>query len=241
MIAFDTPVIQGTLVRRYKRFLADVQLHEKNDESVVTAHVANTGRMLGLCDAGNKVLLSHCPSPKRRLAYRLQAIQVNGVWVGCNTQLPNSLVQQIAQQGDFAGFQGYESIRREVPYGQNNRSRIDLLLSKHAQGKPDLFVEVKSVTLRQGNNACFPDAVTKRGQKHMQDLMAVVSQGHTAACVFVVQRTDCARFAPAHDIDPDYANALRLAQRTGVFVWCFVAQVTLAGVQLQGQLPVNIS
>ncbi|MEM7588858.1 MAG: DNA/RNA nuclease SfsA [Myxococcota bacterium] len=239
-MAFDQPVVQGTLVRRYKRFLADVQLQEPDKETVVTAHVANTGSMLGLCDVGNKVLMSYVPSPKRRLAYSLQAIQVKGVWVGCNTQLPNRLVQQIAEKGNFAGFCGYESIRREVPYAQNNRSRIDLLLSKHHQGKPDLFVEVKNVTLRQGDVACFPDAVTQRGQKHLRDLMEVVQQGHRAASVFVVQRTDCTHFAPACNIDPDYAAGLRLAQQAGVSVWCFVAQVTSKGIQLQGQLPVHV-
>ncbi|MEM7494614.1 MAG: DNA/RNA nuclease SfsA [Myxococcota bacterium] len=238
-ISFESPALLGLLVRRYKRFLADVELCRQGQSTVVTAHVPNTGSMLGLCDPGNPVLLTPTTTPGRKLPYTLQAVRVGETWVGCNTHLPNRLVRAAMEQGAFPAVQSYGRIRAEVPYGVDNRSRIDLLLSEHAQGQPDLFVEVKNVTLRCGDNACFPDATTIRGQKHLRDLMDQVHQGHRAALVFIVQRTDCTAFAPAAHIDAAYAKLLSQAHKAGVALWCRMARVSPHGVALAGELPIE--
>ena len=239
-ISFAPPALQGVLLRRYKRFLADVELAYQGQSTVVTAHVPNTGSMLGLCDPGSPVLLTPSTTPGRKLPYTLQAVRVGETWVGCNTHLPNRLVRTAMEQGVFSHAQGYARIRAEVPYGIGNRSRIDLLLSEHAQGQPDLFVEVKNVSLRQGTKACFPDAVTTRGQKHLHDLMDQVGQGRRAALVFLVQRTDCTAFAPAAHIDPTYAQLLVQAHEAGVALWCHMARVEPQGVALKGTLPIQL-
>lgn len=235
MIKLTGQVLEGVFLRRYKRFFADVRL---NDGTEIVAHTPNTGSMKGLCDEGNSCLVTYQPSPTRKLHYTLQAIKVKDAWVGCNTSLPNPLVAFAIQNKQVPQLLGYQKIRREVPYGPDNRSRIDLLLTDHDDNKPNVFVEVKNVTLKEGHLALFPDAVTSRGLKHLFELINEVKAGHRAVMIFLVQREDCAAFSPAEKIDPEYAKALTLARDAGVELLCLTARIDKMGVQIVGELPI---
>lgn len=225
------PMIPGTLLRRYKRFLADVELA---DGSVVTAHCPNSGSMKGCDRPGSPVFLSLSNNPARKLAYTWELVQIDGFWVGLNTMLPNRLVEEAIADGTVAELQGYETIRREVPYG-SERSRIDLLL-QGSRGR--CYVEVKNVTLVEGGRALFPDAVTTRGQKHLRELMEVVAQGERGVIFFTVQRGDGKAVAPADSIDPEYGRLLREAVKSGVEALAYRAEVTPEAIRLTGRLPV---
>ncbi|MGE3258998.1 MAG: DNA/RNA nuclease SfsA, partial [Geobacter sp.] len=198
------PLIPGRLIKRYKRFLADIELA---DGSLVTAHCPNSGSMLGCNLPGSPVMLSVSPNPNRKLAHTWELVQVDGYWVGLNTMLPNRLAEEAILDGTIAELQGYPRLRREVPYG-SERSRIDILLEGD-QGR--CFVEVKNVTLVEDGRALFPDAVTERGQKHLRELMEVVRNGDRGVILFTVQRGDGAAVAPADAIDPAYGRLLRQA------------------------------
>ena len=237
-ITFEAPVVIGRLVRRYKRFFMDVHLEDKDE--VVVAHTPNTGSMKGLLDEGNRVMMTYNPSPKRKLDYSVQAIEVGGTWVGCNTHLPNQFVAAVIAAQKIPELAGYDTIRKEVKYGLENRSRIDLLLEDHQEGAPSCYVEVKNVTMKEGTGALFPDAVTTRGQKHIEELMGVMAQGHRAALVFLVQRMDCEHFSPADAIDAKYGQLLRKAEKTGLCIIPMVAQVAQSGVGFAGTLPFEL-
>jgi sugar fermentation stimulation protein A len=237
-VTFEAPVVIGRLVRRYKRFFMDVHLEDKDE--VVVAHTPNTGSMKGLLGDGNRVMMTYNPSPKRKLDYSVQAIEVGESWVGCNTHLPNKFVAAVIAAQKIPELTGYQTIRKEVKYGLENRSRIDLLLEDHKEGAPSCYVEVKNVTLKEGSGALFPDAVTTRGQKHIEELMGVMAQGHRAALVFLVQRLDCAHFAPADEIDVQYGQLLRKAEKSGLCVLPLVARVEKSGVGFAGALPYEL-
>ena len=224
------PLFHGTLIRRYQRFLADVQL---DDGSLVTAHTPNTGSMLGCARPGSRVVLSKSGNPARKYAHSWELVHTDGVWVGINTLLPNRLVREGIENGAIAELAGYREIRSEVAYGTG--SRIDLLLSGDA-GR--CYVEVKNVTLVEEGSALFPDAVTARGQKHLRELMEVVRLGHRGVTVFVVQRGDGERVRPADAIDPAYGALLREAAQAGVELLAYRAEVTLNRVHLNLRLPV---
>jgi sugar fermentation stimulation protein A len=225
------PLYPGRLIRRYQRFLADVELE---DGSIVTAHCPNSGSMKGCNLPGSPVLLSTSDKPGRRLKYTWELVLVGGDWVGINTGLPNRLVREAVENGVIRELRGYPSIRPEVRYGEE-RSRIDLLL----EGPTGLcYVEVKNVTLVEGNMALFPDAVTTRGQKHLRELMEMVRQGHRGVIFFVVQRGDGESVAPADAIDPEYGRLLRLAAGKGVEILAYRANVTPAEISLTHRLPV---
>ena len=238
-IGFDAPVVKGALVRRYKRFFMDVR-RDDSDE-VVVAHTPNTGSMKGLLDEGNPVLMTYNPSPKRKLHYSVQAIHVGTSWVGCNTHLPNRFVEEAIRTGCVPALKGFSQIRREVKYGREGKSRIDLLLEDHEQGQPHCYVEVKNVTLKDGDVARFPDAVTTRGQKHIRELMDVMDQGFGTALVFLVQRTDCTHFGPADAVDPEYGALLREAHGRGLQIIPLVAKVTAEGVFFEQELPLILT
>ena len=224
------PLYHGTLIRRYQRFLADVEL---DDGTRVTAHTPNTGSMQGCARPGSRVLLSLSGNPGRKYPHSWELVHADGVWIGINTQLPNLLVREAIENGTIAELSGYRQIRGEVPYGTG--SRIDLLLTGPCG---HCYVETKNVTLVQEGCALFPDAVSARGQKHLRELMEVVRLGHRAVNLFVVQRGDGASLSPADAIDPAYGVLLREAARNGVELLAYRAVVTQSEVRLSHSLPV---
>jgi sugar fermentation stimulation protein A len=224
------PLFPGTLIRRYQRFLADVQL---DDGSLVTAHTPNTGSMMGCACPGNRVLLSRSENPARKYPHSWELVHADGVWVGINTLLPNLLAREGIENGTIAELAGYDRIRAEVPYGSG--SRIDLLLSG---SRGHCYLEVKNVTLVQQGCALFPDAVSARGQKHLRELMEVVRQGHRGVNLFVVQRADGDRLSPADAIDPGYGALLREADRAGVELLAYRAEVSGTEIRLSQRLPI---
>ncbi|NJD90169.1 MAG: DNA/RNA nuclease SfsA [Geobacter sp.] len=224
------PLTPGRLLQRYKRFLADVALA---DGSVVTAHCPNSGSMLGCAAPGSPVLLSRSDNPARKLAHTWELVQVDGSWVGINTGLPNRLAREGIEQGVVTELQGYGRIRQEVCYGAE-RSRIDLLLEEPGS----CYVEVKNVTLVEGDVARFPDAVTTRGQKHLRELMAMVRDGARAVNFFVVQHAAARSVSPADAIDPAYGGLLRQAAAAGVELVAYQATITPEEIVLSRRLPV---
>ncbi|MDT8440493.1 MAG: DNA/RNA nuclease SfsA [Desulfuromonadales bacterium] len=226
------PLIAGRLVRRYRRFLADVEL---TDGSVVTAHTPNTGSMLQCAVPGHAVLLSRSDDPKRKLAWSWELVQVNGHWVDINTQRANRVVEEALCGNVITEFQDY-SVRREYPFAD---SRIDFMLTK---GDEKVLLEVKNVTLCcTPRQACFPDAVTERGQKHLRDLMTAIDNGWRAALLFLVQRGEAESFAPADHIDPTYGELLREAGRAGVEILACQTAVTPTESRIVNRLPVRLA
>lgn len=226
------PLVAGTLVKRYKRFLADVTLE---DGSLVTVHCPNSGSMMGCATPGSRVLLSSSSNSTRKYPFGWELVQVDGFWVGINTGLPNRLTREAIEDGTVVELQGYATIRPEVPYGE--RSRIDLLL-EGLTGR--CFVEVKNVTLEESGRALFPDAVTTRGQKHLRELMRVVREGDRGVIFFTVQRGDANSVSPADMIDPEYGRLLRLAMDNGVEALAYRALVTPEEIKLTERLPVLV-
>ena len=226
------PLIPGTLVRRYKRFLADIELE---DGSTITAHCPNSGSMKGCANPGSRVYISRSPNPARKYPFTWELVEADGFWAGINTGLPNHLVREAIESGAVIELQGYETIRPEVAYGEH--SRIDLLLESPSQR---CFVEVKNVTLVEAEQALFPDAVTTRGQKHLNELMRVVREGDRGVIFFTVQRGDGTSVSPADAIDPEYGRLLRLAMKSGVEALAYRALVTPEEILLTERLPVVV-
>lgn len=234
-VRFQGDLRRGVLLRRYKRFFVDAEL-EGGD--TITAHTPNTGGMTGLLGERAPVLLTYAPAPHKKLDYTLQAIRVGRSWVGTNTYLANPLAEAAVVEGMIPRLRGYREVQREVRYG-TERSRVDFVLRGH-RSRPDCFVEVKSVTLREGRRALFPDAVSERGTKHLRELAAVAKGGGRAAMLYLTQRPDCEWFAPADDVDPAYGAALRAARDAGVELYCLVARVRGAGMTVTGRLPIRL-
>jgi len=233
-LKFPQPLIEGRLRKRYKRFLADVEL--KNGE-VITAHTANTGAMTGCSEPGSRVWLSVSDNPKRKYPHSWEIVEVApGVLCGINTLLGNHLVSEAVSAVQIPELKGYAHIRREVPYGEE-RSRIDILLES-AGSTPPCYVEVKNVTLANKGVALFPDAVTVRGTKHLRELIRVVEQGARAVIFYCVQRNDCHEFHPAEAIDAVYAETLREAMQKGVEAVAYQADVNVHGICLTNTMPV---
>lgn len=226
---FHAPLIQGTLVRRYKRFLADVLLEDGRE---VTAHCANPGAMLGLMEPGSDVWLSPAANPDRKLKYSWELLRVGEGLVGINTALPNAIVTEAIENGKIPELAGYDSLRREVKYGQN--SRIDILLEN--EGKPPCYVEVKNVHLRRGGPAEFPDSVTKRGAKHLVELGDMAEAGNRAVMFYLVQREDCDSFKIAADIDPQYDAGLKVAISRGVEILCYRCKLSTEEILLDSPM-----
>lgn len=211
---FHSPLVTGTLIKRYKRFLADVQL---DSGEITTAHCTSTGSMMGLAVPGAKVWLSPAQNPERKLKYTWEMVEHDGAMVGVNTSHPNYLVQEAIQDDILPDFTGYETLKREVKYGKN--SRIDILLS--SQGRPSCYIEIKNVYLKRNNLIEFPDAVTERGAKHLVEMAEMVKQGHRAAMVYVVQREDGDAFSFAKDLDPVYAQTAHEVFSQGVEAYVY--------------------
>ena len=231
---FKTPLIEATLLRRYKRFLADVRL---GDGEVVTVHTANTGSMLGCAEPGSRVWLSRSANTARKYPYSWEISETaGGVLVGVNTALPNALVKEAIEAGVIHELQGYGSLRGEVAFGTEG-SRIDWLL-KDDRRNAACYLEVKNVTAAAADTAIFPDAVSARGAKHLRELMGVVARGERGVLCFCVQRGDVAAVRPADEIDAVYGKTLREAVQNGVEVIAYQAAVSIAGIALHRPLPV---
>lgn len=230
---FPEPLMPATLIQRYKRFLADVVL---GDGRTATVHCPNPGAMTGLAEPAAAIWLSRSANPKRKLPLGWELISVDGGLVGINTNLPNALVAEAIAAGMIEPLAGYESARREVPYGTN--SRVDLRLT--GGGRPDCYVEVKNVHLKRATSAAeFPDCVTKRGAKHLGELSRVVTAGGRAVVVYVVQRQDCDHFRIAGDIDPGFAAARAAARAAGVEELCYACAITVDGIDIARPLPIR--
>jgi len=234
---FKSPLLKGTLVKRYKRFFADVILESGE---TVTAHCANSGSMLAVKPEGAPVWISPANNPKRKLQYTWEIVEIEGHNVGINTAHPNLIVSEAIEAGEIPELAGYDSLRREVKYGKN--SRIDALLE--ADGKPPCYVEVKNVTMKRdltpSGKAEFPDSVTTRGAKHLVELADMVAEGHRAVMFYLVQREDCSGFAVAGDIDPEYEAGLIAAIKAGVEVVCYQCEVTPEEISISGRLPMDL-
>ena len=261
------PLLSGNLVKRYKRFFADIELETGE---MITAHCANTGPMTGISTIGSQVYVSHDPSPKRKLKYSWQMIEVDQTWVGVNTNLPNKVIRHMLQQRLLPELEPYENVAAEVAYG-NEGSRIDFVLSsgatqssqqsklpkspkssksskkasKSAQDKDrdrtnKIYVEVKNTTWSKGSLALFPDTVTTRGQKHIRELMSVITKDSQAVLLYFINRGDCDKFAPGDDADREYGKLLRNAIAKGLKVLPCRFHVTPTGIEYLGLAELEI-
>ena len=224
----------GTLIKRYKRFLADICL-ERGEK--ITAHCPNPGRMTGLSNPGSRVWVSCSPNPNRKLPFTLELIEADGGLVGVNTHHPNKIVREAIEAHKIAQLKGYDSLRTEVKYAE--RSRVDILLEDEKIGR--CWVEVKNVHLRRDSResngtAEFPDSVTVRGSKHIEDLVDQIKIGDKSVLIFLIQRMDCKDFKIARDIDPVYYETLLRGMENGLEVLCFDTNITLSSISLRNSI-----
>jgi sugar fermentation stimulation protein A len=233
---FPSPLVRGTLIRRYKRFLADVRL---DDGQIVTATCPNTGSMLGLTTPGSIVWLSESDNPARKYRHTWELVEANlgrgPTLVGINTNHPNRLVAEALSAGRVKHLAGYPGLRREVNYGRN--SRIDLLLECAVRGL--CYVEIKNVHLsRRHGLAEFPDSVTERGTKHLAEMSDMVRQGHRAVMVYLIQRADAKKLAFARDVDPTYGAAFDAAAAAGVEAIALRCRMSTSGIVVDRAVPI---
>ena len=234
---FSSPLKRGILLKRYKRFLADVEL---DHGGTVTASCPNTGSMRGLCAPGTPVWLSESDSKSRKYRHTWELVEDDAGsgagLVGINTGHPNKVVQEGIEAKKIRPLAGYATLKREQKYGQS--SRIDILLDDDAKGRA--YVEVKNVHLmRKPGLAEFPDSVTTRGAKHLVELGDMVDEGHRAVMIYLVQRQDATRFSLADDIDPDYAVAFVRAMERGVEAYAYRCEMTIEGVSVARSIPIK--
>ena len=228
---FENELISGLFVKRYKRFFVDVII----DKKIVTAHCPNTGSMQGLLIKNNKVWLTKSNDPKRKLKYTLQIIESNGSKVGINTHLTNKIVLDALKNNKIKNFNAVE-IKTEVKFGDN--TRFDFLITESNSKK---FIEVKNVTLsRTDKLAEFPDAVTSRGAKHIDELIKAKNKGYDIYLMFVIQRDDCDQFSIARDIDPKYADLLSDAIKKKLNILCYDCKFSPKGIKLNKQIKIKI-
>ncbi len=228
---FKEKLVGGKLIRRYKRFLADVQL---DSGQVVTAHCTNSGTMKTCLEEGAPVYLTPVNDPKRKTKFTWEMIYMNGGWIGINTSVPNLLAYEAIRDGKIERLQGYTSVKREVTFGD---SRFDIYAENQRE---KCFVEVKNVTMKVGRYALFPDAVTTRGRKHLLTLMEVKRQGMRAVMLYVIQRMDVEKFGTAETIDPDYAHTLKKAFDAGVEIIPVQASVSRERIEIVRELPFEV-
>ena len=229
---FKNKLISGLLIKRYKRFFVDIKI--KNQ--IITAHCPNTGSMYGLLNEGNKVWISESNNPNRKLKYTLEIIEVNKAMVGVNTHSSNKIVEHALQNNLIDEFNDILEIKPETKFGLNTRFDF-LVLNK----KSKAFIEVKNVTLlRKKELAEFPDAVTTRGLKHINELLKAVRKNYKIYILYLVQRNDCKSFTIAKDIDPDYANALRKAVKNKLNILCYDCKFSSKGIKLNKKIKINI-
>jgi len=225
---FESKLIPGTLIKRYKRFFVDVRVNNQ----ILTVHCPNTGSMHGLLDQGNKVWISKSNNPKRKLKYTLEIIEVKKTKVGINTHSTNKIVHDALQNNLIKEFNNNMDIKPETKFGAN--TRFDFLVSSK---KYQSFIEVKNVTLsRKRNLAEFPDAETSRGLKHIGELIKASKKKFKVYILFVIQRNDCNSFSIAKDIDPNYANALSKAVKNNLKILCYDCKFSPKGIKLNRQI-----
>jgi sugar fermentation stimulation protein A len=230
---FKQKLQPGTLIRRYKRFLADI---ETADNRGLTVHCPNSGSMLGCSEPGSPVMISRSDNPARKYPHTLEMVQSDSVWVGVNTSLTNKLVREALEQGIAKEFGNLDSIVQEVKTSAN--TRLDFLLERESKL---IYMEVKNCSLAADGAAMFPDAKTARGTKHLLELAALKRQGHTTAVFFCVQRGDADYFKPAHHIDPLYAETLVKVAAEGVMVLAYQADVSPTEITITRKLPVQLT
>ena len=226
-------LIPGTLIKRYKRFLADVKL---KDGTIVTAHCPNTGSMAGCSEPGRTVYLSTHDNPKRKYKYTWELIEMPTSLVGVNTLVPNRLVFESLKAGVVPELTGYEAVDREVKI--NDHTRLDFVLTDHNGLR--CYGEIKNCTLVNDGVAAFPDAVTVRGLKHLTELEALVESGHRCSMFYFIQRMDARIFRPADHIDPEYGKGLRRAVRRGVEILVYDVYIDLKGIKLNRKIPIQL-
>ena len=231
-MTFHATLVEGRLIRRYKRFLADVQM----GEAVITAACPNTGSMMGCAEAGNRVWLSESDRATRKYRHTWEIVEVGKTLVGINTGLPNALVHEAIEGDAIPELAGYSSIRREVPFGEE-RSRVDLVLE--GPGRPPCYVEVKNVTAAVAKGvALFPDCVSDRGSRHLRELIRLKAAGLRLVQMYCVQRGDVKEVRPADGIDVEYGRMLREAIAAGVEVLAYRASITPDEIRLERRIPV---
>ena len=225
---FKRRLISGEFIKRYKRFFVDVKVNNQ----IITAHCPNTGSMYGLLGEGNKVWISKSNNPKRKLKYTLEIIEVNNSKIGVNTHFTNRIVLHALQNKLIKEFSHIKEIRPETKFG--TKTRFDFLILNK---KDKIFIEVKNVTLsRKLGQAEFPDAVTVRGLKHINELIIASKKGYKVYILFVIQRNDCRSFSIAKDIDPDYANALGKAVKNKLNILCYDCKFSSKGIKLDKRI-----
>jgi len=230
---FENPLISGLLVKRYKRFFIDIKIKNKT----VTAHCPNSGSMMGLLNENNKVWITEAVNKKRKLKYTLQIIEENGTMVGVNTHLTNYIVNHALQNNLIKDFNKKIKIKREQVFGVN--TRFDFFLE---DGNIKSFLEVKNVTLKRNDNVAeFPDSVTSRGTKHLNELINATKKGFNAYLLFLIQRNDCGKFKIARDIDPEYSKTLIKAVKNNVKILCYDCKFSSKGIVLNNEIKFEIN
>ncbi|MCJ8345616.1 DNA/RNA nuclease SfsA [bacterium] len=233
---FKDDLIEAKFIKRYKRFLVDVEtIDEEGKLSEMTVHCANSGRMTSCLGDGWKVLLSDSKNPKRKLRYSLEMVHNGDCWIMVNTHRANHIVKEAILMGKIKEVGAFDEVLSEIKYGQS--SRIDLLIKSQV----DLYIEVKSVSLLEGKKYLFPDAVTSRGQKHLEELIEVVKSGKRAMMFYLVQRSDGDTFEAASLVDPVYASLLKKALKVGVEICCYESVLTPMEMTIGRSIPVNIT
>ena len=229
---FKNKLISGLLIKRYKRFFADIKIKNK----IVTAHCPNTGSMIGLLNEGNKVWISKSDNPNRKLKYTLEIIKTSKSKVGVNTLSSNKIVHHALKNNLIHEFRDLSEIKPETKFGKN--SRFDFLIKKK---KDKAFIEVKNVTLSRKNNVAeFPDAITARGLKHINELIKASKQNYKVFILYLIQRDDCKSFRIAKDIDPAYAATLTKAVKKKLNILCYDCKFSLKGIKLNQKIKFKI-
>jgi len=229
---FKNRLVHATLVKRYKRFLADVILE---DGSEITVYCPNTGSMKSCSAPGSRVCISLSENKERKYPYTLEMIEIDGTWIGVNTGLTNHIVAEAIERGEIAGFEKIDSLKREVTVTKG--TRLDMMVLK---GSEKTYIEVKNCSLVEEGVAMFPDAVTKRGTKHLEELCQCAKKGHKAVIFYLVQRTDCSSFQPAKHIDSLYAETLQRVHGEGVAILAYQAEVSPESIKVVRQLPFSL-
>lgn len=231
-MTFDQILGQAKLIRRYKRFLADIEL---DDASTITIHCPNSGSMKSCSDPGSPVCFSRSDNPKRKYPHTLEMVHNGTTWIGVNTSRTNAVVAEAIELGKIAELNKYDQLRREVK--TSDGSRLDLMLER---GVDRTYIEVKNCSLVLDGCALFPDAVTSRGTKHLLELARLVKEGHRGVIFYLVQRQDCDHFSPAGEVDPLYAATLNTVLKQGVEALAYQARVTPEAIDVVAPLPIKL-